>query len=128
MSKKILIIDDDTDVLDIMEEALNYEGFEVLISPVADNYENLLRKNNIDLVIIDYLLHGVNGGEICHQIKCNPEFDHIPVIIYSAYPKVLQSLGNYGCDAFISKPFDLEDIVDQINKLLHCLSNNVSTS
>jgi DNA-binding response OmpR family regulator len=128
MSKKILIIDDDVDVLDIMEVALDYEGFEVLTSPVADDYQNLIRKNQVDLIIIDYLLNGINGGEICHQIKCCPEFGHLPVIIYSAYPKVLQSLGSYGCDTFIPKPFDLADIVGQITRLLHCSSNNVFTN
>lgn len=126
MGKKILIIDDDTDVLEIMEEALNYEGFEAVISPVADDYMNLIRQNNVDLVIIDYLLRGVNGGEICHQIKCSPEFAHLPVIIYSAYPKVLQLLDGFGCDVFIPKPFDLEDIIGQIVKLLHCTPNQVS--
>ena len=125
MSKRILIIDNDTDVLEIMEEALNYDGFKAFTSPVADNYENLIRYNHIDLVIIDYLLDGINGGEICHQIKCCPEFAHLPVIIYSAYPKVLQSIGNYGCDSFIPKPFDLGDVVSQITGLLHCTSNHV---
>ena len=74
MGKKILIIDDDTDVLDIMKEIFNYEGFAVLTSPVADGYESIIRRNDIDLVIIDYLLQGVNGGEICNQIKCSNEF------------------------------------------------------
>ena len=125
MSKKILIIDNDPDVLDVTREALNYEGFEVVASLIADDYQNLIRQHQIDLVVIDYLLPGINGGEICHQIKSNPETAHIPVIIFSAYPRVLQSLGKYGCDAFIPKPFDLSDIVGQITKLLNCSSNQV---
>lgn len=128
MSKKILIIDDDTDVLEIMEAALNYEGFEVVTSPVGDNYQGLIKQNNVDLIILDYLLQGVNGGEICHQIKCCPEFGHLPVIIYSAYPRVLQSLGNYGCDTFIPKPFDLSEIVGQITRLLNCSSKKLLTN
>ena len=119
MSKKIFIIDDDTSVLDIMEQVFIYEGFEVLTSPVADNYHNLIRQNNVDLIIIDYLLRGVNGGEICRQIKLSPEFGHLPVIIYSAYSGPFMSLESYGCDAFIPKPFDLTDFLEQVSKLLH---------
>jgi DNA-binding response OmpR family regulator len=128
MSKRILIIDDDTDVLEIMEAALDYEGFKVVTSPVADNYQDLIRRNQIDLIIIDYLLNGINGGEICHQIKTCPEFGHLPVIIYSASPRVLQSLGYYGCDSFIPKPFDLADIVGQVTGLLQCTCNKMFTN
>jgi DNA-binding response OmpR family regulator len=128
MGKKILIIDDDTDVLDIMEEIFNYEGFAVLTSPVADDYESIIRRNDIDLVIIDYLLQGVNGGEICNQIKCSSEFGHLPVIIYSAYPKVSQMPGRYSYDAFIAKPFDLTDIVAQVTRLLYRPANYLLTS
>jgi DNA-binding response OmpR family regulator len=124
MSKTILIIDNDVDVLDIMQEALNYEGFEVVTSAVADGYENLIRRNQADLLIIDYILQGVNGGEICHQIKCSPDLGHLPVIIFSAYPRVMETSGSYSCDLFIPKPFDLLDLVDQITRLLHCSSNH----
>jgi DNA-binding response OmpR family regulator len=124
VSKKVLIIDNDRDVLEIMQEALDYEGFDSVTAVDGEEYEQLIAVNDIDIVIIDYLLNGINGGEICHQIKCCPAFKHLPVIIMSAYPKVLQSLGNYGCDTFLPKPFDLCDLVTQINQLLHSQSNN----
>jgi len=128
MIKRILIIDDDMDVLNVMEEALGYDGFEVVIASEIDDHQTMLRDKQIDLVIIDFLLHGINGGEICYQIKHSPEFGHLPIIIYSAYPKVVASLGSYGCDAFIPKPFDLADVTSQINRLLHCSSNTMFTN
>jgi two-component system CheB/CheR fusion protein len=66
----------------------------------------------------DYILDGINGREICHQIKANPATCFLPVVIISAYPKVLLSLGTYGCDKFIAKPFDLNYLTSSINELL----------
>jgi DNA-binding response OmpR family regulator len=116
--KKVLVIDDDEAVLDIMEEALKYEGFEVKILSKADDIATLIDSYSPDILLIDYLLKGINGGEICHQVKTNPATRQVPVIIVSAYPKVLLSLGNYGCDKFIPKPFDLEDLVGSIKAIL----------
>lgn len=124
MSKKVLIIDNDQDVLEIMQQALEYEGFESVTALDGEGYEQLIRKNEVDIVIIDFLLNGINGGEICHQIKESAAFKNVPVIIMSAHPRVIYSLGNYGCDKFLPKPFDLSDLVDQINQLLHSQSND----
>jgi DNA-binding response OmpR family regulator len=125
MKKKVLIIDDDEAVLDVMKEALFYEGFEVKISDKADDINSIICEYNPDLLLIDYILNGINGGEICHQVKENPNTGWLPVIIVSAYPKVLKSLGYYGCDKFISKPFDLDNLVGSIKAVLHA---NLSTA
>lgn len=118
MNKRILIIDDDKAVLDILEEVLDYSGFMVnACSDTKDIFEDI-EKYHPDLVLIDYLLSGINGGELCHQIKTNTKTQNLPVVIISAYPRVLLSLGNYGCDTFIAKPFDVADLVDNIN---YCL-------
>jgi DNA-binding response OmpR family regulator len=71
-----------------------------------------------DLVLIEYLLSHVNGGELCTQIKNDPRFNTIPVILYSAYPQLLWSVRDYGCDAFLAKPFDLNALLSQVEKLL----------
>ncbi|MBB5394075.1 response regulator [Mucilaginibacter sp. AK015] len=116
--KKVLVIDDDADVLDIMEEALKYEGFSVMTSNTADDLVTLINNYKPDILLIDYLLKGINGGDICHQVKVTPQTSQLPVIIFSAYPRVLLSLGNYGCDKFIPKPFDLTDLVGNIKTIL----------
>ncbi|HEY9003988.1 MAG TPA: response regulator [Mucilaginibacter sp.] len=116
--KKVLILDNDEGVLDVMNEALNYEGFDVKIIEETDNIFSVIDDYDPDLVILDYILSGINGGEICHQIKANPKTTDLPVMIMSAYPKVIRSLGYYGCDDFIAKPFDLDDIVERIKNLI----------
>lgn len=119
MSKTILIIDNDRDVLEVLTEALTYESFKVKAQESVDDIFKTIRLLKPDLLIVDYLLGGINGGEICHQVKSNPETAAIPVIIFSAYPRVLQSLGTYDCDAFVEKPFDLNHILHEVHALLH---------
>lgn len=116
--KKVLVLDNDEGVLDVMQEALNYEGFQVKIIEETDNIFPVIDSFEPDLIILDYILSGINGGEICHQIKANPKTADVPVIIMSAYPRVIKSLGYYGCDDFIAKPFDLDDIVERIKNLI----------
>lgn len=115
--KRVLIVDNDPDVLDIMQEALSYEGLHVTCVDEANDIFQLIDRHKPDLLMIDYLLNGVNGGELCHQLKENPATQHLPVIIMSAYPRVLLSLGTYNSDDFIAKPFDLDDMVTRIKKL-----------
>ncbi len=112
MSKKILILDDDVDVLEMLKEVLLYEKFEVcIVSDLASFFKAFEEDFQPDLVLIDYLLKGVNGGEVCYQLKTNASTAGIPVILMSAYPQIFRSLGDYGCDEFISKPFDLDEFI-----------------
>lgn len=120
MLKRILVIDNDPGILDAMREVLNYEGYEAIVKEETSDILTLVQQYHPDLLLIDYILNGINGGELCHEVKVNSNTSHIPVILMSAYPRVLQSLGHYGFDDFIPKPFDLSDltyrIAGQLNK------------
>ena len=117
MTRKILVMDDDRAILDVIEEALSYENFQVKTTAESMTILKTVGDYNPDIILLDYLVDEVNGGEICHQIKCNPATGHIPVIIMSAYPRVFESLGSYGCNSFIPKPFDLDQLIETIDKL-----------
>lgn len=115
-----MIVENDEGVLDVMKEALIYGGFEVETVKETDNIFPLLEKYDPDILLIDYLLNGVNGGEICHQIKTHTKYHNLPVIIISAYLRSgIDSLENYACDAFISKPFDLYELIDKVTGLVN---------
>jgi len=114
--KKVLVIDDDKDVLDIMKEALEYSGYQVQVTEHGHDVFNLIDSFKPGLVLIDFMLSYANGGEICHQIKTN--LKQLPVVIVSAYSRVFLSLGNYGCDALIAKPFDLDELLSTVEKFL----------
>lgn len=115
MEKKVFIVDDDPALLDILKELLNDEGYCVKATDGTGDLMMMIRDFNPDIVILDFLLHGINGGEICHLVKQNSQTSHLPVIILSAYPRVIRSLGLYGCDEFIPKPFDLCTLIERIN-------------
>ena len=118
MKKNILVIDDDDSVRSVLEDILIYSDFNVKSASDTKDIFGTIKDFKPDLVLMDYILSGVNGGEICHQIKVNNQTAHLPVILISAYPKVLQSLGDYGCDQFIAKPFDIKALVDTVGSLL----------
>ena len=118
MPQKILIVDDDHDILNVLKDLLEHEGYEVVTLDYTDSIINNITKYNPDLVMLDFLLAGVNGGELCHEIKINNKTSWLPVIMLSAFPRVLDSLGNYGSDAFIAKPFDIEVVLKKVKECL----------
>lgn len=115
---KILLIDDDVDMLEVMEATLAFYGYDVSTSSYTDDIFELVNLHQPDLVVIDYLMIGINGGEMCAALKRNPSTRSLPVIIVSAYERIIQSLGNYGCDAFVSKPFDMTHLLNVIKKTI----------
>jgi len=118
MTRNILIVDDQHDILDVLKEALEMEGYNVIALTYTEDIIRSANEHQPDLVMLDFLLAGINGGEHCHFLKTNPLTSHIPVIMLSGYPRVLESLGNYGADMFIPKPFDLEKITSTVKHLL----------
>jgi DNA-binding response OmpR family regulator len=118
MLKKILVLDDNQDILDIVQETLAYEKFDVKGTAEGSEVIPLVEEFEPDLVILDYRVSGANGGEICRQIKSHPRFNNIPVIIFSAYINNDSELLTYGCDAIINKPFDLTELVEKVNALV----------
>jgi len=114
MKKHILIIDDYQDILEILQDILIYAGYAVTTLIEIDNIIETVTKHNPDLVIIDFLLQGINGGELCSQIKKNEQTRQIPVILMSAHPRILDSFEIFKCDEFIEKPFDRGHLVERI--------------
>lgn len=118
--KKILIVDDNEDLLELLKETFTAEGYETECITNANNICDAAHEAAPHLVILDYILFGINGGELCHQLKTDERTKHLPVIIISAYPRVLESLGNYGADVIVSKPFDLNELISVVN---NCFKN-----
>ncbi|MDR3694683.1 response regulator [Mucilaginibacter sp.] len=117
MVKRILVLDDNPDILDIVKEALLYENFEVKVSTDSKNFIGMVNNYRPDLLILDYKLNGPKGDDICRQIKTHHLFNNIPVIICSAYLNS-DEFADCGCDATIAKPFGLAELVDKVNGLV----------
>jgi CheY-like chemotaxis protein len=119
MSKRVLVLDDNQDILDVVHETLSYEKFEVKSTAESDKIMALVEEFAPDLILLDYRVAGTNGGEVCQQIKSHPEFNDIPVIIFSAYINHHDEILAYGCDAVINKPFDLTELINKVNDLIN---------
>ena len=118
MLKRVLVLDDNQDILDVVQETLSYEKFEVISTAESDKVMSLVKEFVPDLILLDYRVAGTNGGEVCRQIKSHPEFNDIPVIIFSAYINHHDEILAYGCDAIINKPFDLVELINKVNDLI----------
>lgn len=118
MYKKILVLDDNEDILDVVHEALSYSQFEVKSVSDGASFMTILEEFRPDLVLLDFRISGHNGGEICRNIKTHPAFSDTPVIIFSAYVNRTEELTAYGCDAVINKPFDLVELLSKVNDLI----------
>ena len=115
----ILVVDDDPDISMMLKLMLEYKNYSVTILEKADETINTLEKNNISMVIIDMLLSGVSGTDICKDIRHNPQTSKCPVLMISAHPNAREICLQAGADDFISKPFDMNDILHKIGHLVN---------
>lgn len=127
MSQRIIVIDNDPKILEVVQEALQDEGFEVEVYSQTSDVIDLVQQQQPDLLILDYILDGINGGEFCRQLKKQSATAGLPVILCSGYSKVLYSLGFYGCDTFLEKPFDHRELIQQVQLLLNGKPKAVSS-
>lgn len=118
MAKTILIIEDDEDILESITTLLTLHNFNVKGIAEATDIISVIIDLKPDLVLTDYILPGLNGGQICQIIKKNVATSSIPVILMSAYHKQAISIGNFGYDDYLSKPFENKKLVSMIVKLL----------
>ena len=123
-SSRILVIDDDADIGTMIKLMLEYKGYAVTVSDRAEKAQEILRNNTVDLVIMDMLLSGTNGIDICERLKQNKTTSHIPVMMISAHPNAKEICMKAGADDFISKPFDMQDMLSKINDLVQKKTNS----
>lgn len=118
MLKRILVLDDNMDILEVVHEILTYENFEVKSTSNSKSIITIAESYNPDLIILDYRLLDDNGGEICRNFKSHKSMHRIPVIIFSAYVNKNVDFMSFGCDAVIAKPFSIEELLDTVNQCL----------
>jgi len=122
MKHKILIADDDPGIRDIFKIILTKAGYDIEVKEDANEiFEN---KFNIpDLFLVDKLLSGVDGLDICHYLKNNEQTSHIPVIMVSASPDIGVAAVKAGADDFIEKPFEFSNLLKVIERNIEQAKN-----
>lgn len=115
----ILVIDDDPDIGRMIKMLLEYKGYAVTVLERSEKAAEILRINNIDLVIMDMLLSGTNGIDVCASFKTDSTIAHIPVIMMSAHPDAKKICLEGGANSFIFKPFDMKEMLSAVNNLIN---------
>ena len=118
--KKILVVDDEPDILEFLQELLEGEGYTVAITDKAEYVEKLRAGGLPDLILIDVLLSGKDGRKIVKHLKSQEATRHVPVIMFSAHPSAEETVRVAGADDFVAKPFELDEVLAKIAK--HVLS------
>jgi DNA-binding response OmpR family regulator len=116
--KKILVMDDDPDIIEFLQVILEEEGYAVLTSDEDEFLEQLHKGSLPDLILVDVLLTGKDGREIAKHLKSQEETKRIPVIMFSANPSSEQKAREAGADDFLTKPFEIDDLLAKVANYL----------
>jgi DNA-binding response OmpR family regulator len=115
---RILIVDDDSGIGEMLKTLLEFYGYEVTVTEKPDETESLIAKENIDLVILDMLISGVNGTDVCARLRKNEPTANIPILMMSALHDAGKKCKKAGANDFIAKPFEMDDLKAKIDQVL----------
>ncbi|MGL5577372.1 MAG: response regulator transcription factor [Sarcina sp.] len=117
MREKILIIEDDLDIVEMVRDYLSKEEYEVYIENDGDSGVRCLKKESIDLILLDVMMKGLDEYQTLNKIRA---FSQIPVMMVTARGAQLDKVKGFknGCDDYITKPFDLVELSLRINAIL----------
>jgi len=118
--KRILIVDDEKDIVESVQFSLEFEGFECLVA--YDGEEALLKakSENPDLILLDIMLPKINGYQVCRLLKSDEKYKHIPIIMLTAKAQESDKFWGMetGADDYMTKPFELEKLIQKIQGYL----------
>jgi DNA-binding response OmpR family regulator len=116
---KILAVDDDKDILEVLQFILEDSGYEVDTLSNGKYLFEEIKAHTPDLILLDILLGNLDGRELCKDVKSRLETHDIPVILISASHNIANTMNQIGApDAFIAKPFDINYLLDTIKTQL----------
>jgi two-component system phosphate regulon response regulator PhoB len=120
MKPRILIVEDEQSLNLLLRYNLESEGFAVDVVERGDEAETRIRENPPDLVILDWMLPGVSGIEICRRLRARPETKHLPVLMLTARGEEDERIRGLatGADDYVVKPFSLPELLARVHALL----------
>jgi len=119
MKKKILIVEDEEDILYFAKIRLKSVDYEVLTAKNTKDAMDIVVKNKPDLILLDLLLPGERGEEFCKRLKANEKFKTLPVILFTATAhKIDGKIKETGADDGVMKPFDPKVLFKKIEKFI----------
>lgn len=126
LQKKILLIEDDTQIARFVELELEHEGYQVEKFDNGYDGVNILKEEDFDLLLLDIMLPGIDGIEVCRQVR---EFSDIPIIMLTAKSELENKVEGLdtGADDYLTKPFEIEELLARIRAHLRRDDGNVES-
>jgi DNA-binding response OmpR family regulator len=113
---KILVVDDDTDILTVVDIVLRMNNFTVKTISRWEDISQAIQTFSPDLILLDVALGGADGREICTQLKKSGETQHIPVILFSAHYDLVNNINGCMANGLVTKPFETSYLLETIRK------------
>lgn len=123
MKRKVLVVDDEADMVDLLRDPLLREGFDVLSANAGREALDVVRTQSPDIVLLDLMLPDVDGLEVCRQMKWDPATAQIPVLMLTGKADeadVVLGLG-IGAEDYVTKPFSLKELIARIKVIMRRL-------
>jgi DNA-binding response OmpR family regulator len=118
MSRRILVIEDDENVLEVIQLLLSQAGYQVFTSATGKDIFDLIHDCQPHVILLDILLGELNGRDLCKAVKSHPETCHIPVIIVSSLQNIYNTIADEGANDIIAKPFTEEILLARVQRQL----------
>jgi DNA-binding response OmpR family regulator len=120
-STKILLVDDEVDLVETVRFSLEAEGYQVLVSFNGEDALNKARTEKPDLILLDLMLPKLDGYKVCRLLKFDERYKHIPILMLTAKTQEKDKIlgKETGANAYITKPFDMDELMEQIRGYLN---------
>lgn len=116
---RILILDDDKDLLTVVKSLLRKKGFDVFAYSDWSMAWAAVKAYKPQLILLDVFLPGIDGLDVCKKLKSSPFTRNIPILMFSSYPNIAETaINEFGADDFIAKPFETNEIIRKIHNIL----------
>jgi phosphate regulon transcriptional regulator PhoB len=118
--KKILVVDDEKDIVELLSYNLKKEGFSVIGAFDGESALKQVKNHRPDLIILDLMLPGMNGLDVCRNLRRNPETAGIPMIMLTARGEETDKIIGLeiGADDYVTKPFSVKELIARVRSLL----------
>ena len=120
MARKIMVVDDEPDILFTVGQMLEMSGYEVIKVADGEKCLDALEKCKPDLVLLDIMMPEISGWDVAAKIKENPKWNGIPIVFLTAKGDTMSiGMGGLASEDYIVKPFDIKDLKARIEKILN---------
>lgn len=115
-NKKILLLDDNRDLLQIVQIILKGQGYETFLASCVEEATQKIKIHRPVLILMDVFISDQDGREFCNKLKHDEETSDIRVILMSGYDYQMGMMASTAADDFMQKPFDYNDLIDRVQK------------